>query len=276
MPIFHTHDAEISYGTAGESGSPVLLIMGFGVPGSMWQPQVRAMESHHRVAWFDNVGGGSSRHRRRRPPTTASMADHATEVMTHLGWDRAHVVGVSMGGMIAQELALRHRSRVLSLSLLVTHAGGVRAGLPKPRAVGLFVKGFMGRKSHRARHLQELIFTKEYLLTMDRDRMTRAMRERVTEAAPLSARLGQLSAVARHRSAHRLHQLAGLPTLVVKAARDQLIHPNQSDRLHNLIPGSRLVEFDDAGHGLMLQCAPRLNQMLLDHFSQVDVQSPAD
>ncbi len=273
MPTLKTHDAEITYGTAGEAGSPVLLIMGFGVPGSMWAPQVRAIEGRHRVAWFDNVGGGASRQRRRRPPTTASMARHAVEVLDHLGWDRAHVVGVSMGGMIAQELALGHRHRVTSLSLLVTHPGGVRAGLPSPRAVGLFVRGFMGRKSQRAQHLQELIFTGEYLETLDRGRMTRAMNERVTQSAPLSSRLGQLSAVARHRASRRLHQLVGLPTLVVKAGQDQLIRPRQSDRLHRLIPGSRLVEFEGAGHGLMLQCARELNAVLLEHFAQVDGQA---
>ena len=263
-------DACVAYDTAGERGTPVLLIMGFGVPGRMWMNQIPALAAHHRVAWFDNCGaGGGTRALRRRPYTTRDFGRHAAAVLDALGWADAHVVGVSMGGMVAQELALGWRGRVRSLSLVVTHAGGLRNLLPPPASVYLFAKSFLGPRRLRARALERLIFPDEYLRGVDVTAMRAAMSEHVVAAAPARDRLLQLAAVFTHRAAPRLRELR-TPTLVVKASRDRLIRPSEHHRLHRLIPGSRLVEFEDAGHALLHQCADRLNRVLLEHFDEVD------
>ncbi len=258
--------ARLHYDTAGEAGTPVLLVMGFGAPGRMWRKQVPALAARHRVAWFDNAGAGESR-ASVRLPTMVDMAGHAVGLADALGWDRMHVVGVSMGGMIAQELALSFRDRVRSLSLLVTHAGGVTSGLPSARAMSLFVRGFMGPRAGRADALQRLVFADDYLAGADRERISSVLDGEVVASGGARERLGQISAVLRHRAGPRLAQLAGLPTLVVKAGKDVLVRPRESDRLHALIPGSRLVEFRDAGHAVLLERSREVSELLLAHFA---------
>ncbi len=83
-------------------------------------------------------------------------------------------------------------------------------------------------------------------------------------------RRSQLAAVAGHDTRGRLHQLAELPTLVVRTGRDLLIHPQESGALARRIPGARLLELPDAGHGVIRQCYPRLNAELLSHFAAAD------
>ncbi len=277
MPIVELPDARLHYDTAGEAGSPVLLIMGFGVPGHLWMNQIPALSRRHHVAWFDNAGAGKTVRRpapaaRARPrlPTMRRFGQHAVAVLDALGWDRAHIVGVSMGGMVAQELALHHPDRVRSLALVVTHAGGVRNALPPPRALGLFLTGFLGPRAGRTRALERLIFPDAYLAAVDVAPLRRALSDHVVAAAPRRDRLFQIAAVMTHGTARRLPALAATPTLVVKAAQDRLIRPRETHRLHTLIPGSRLLELPDAGHAVLHQCADELNAALLDHFAAAD------
>jgi pimeloyl-ACP methyl ester carboxylesterase len=262
-------DARLHYETAGDGGTPVLLIMGFGVPGHMWFNQIPALAARHRVAWFDNCGAGQTQTATRRRYSMRDFGRHAAGVLDALGWDQAHVVGVSMGGMIAQELALGHRGRIRSLSLVVTHPGGLRNLVPPPSSLYLFARGFLGPKRLRARALERLIFPDSYLAGVD----VEALRTGLSGVATMAKnrdRLLQIAAVLTHRAGPRLGALAGTPTLVVKAVQDRLIRPAQCHRLHTLIPGSRLVEFEDAGHAILHQCADRLNGVLLEHFADAD------
>jgi len=158
---------------------------------------------------------------------------------------------------------------VRSLSLVVTHPGGLRNLLPPPTSLYLFARGFLGPRRLRARALERLIFPEEYLAGVDVAPLRTALTG-VAAAAPDRGRLLQLAAVLGHRTGRRLGALAGTPTLVVKAAQDRLIRPEECHRLHTLIPGSRLVEFEDAGHAILHQCADRLNHVLLEHFEQTD------
>jgi pimeloyl-ACP methyl ester carboxylesterase len=107
----------LHYDLAG-TGDPVLLIAGLSMPGAMWAPQVKALAPHFRVVTFDNRGVGETD----LPPepvyTMAQLADDAAALLRELKVNRAHVVGVSMGGTIAQELALRHPQLVRSLVLV--------------------------------------------------------------------------------------------------------------------------------------------------------------
>jgi pimeloyl-ACP methyl ester carboxylesterase len=262
-------DARLHYETAGSDGTPVLLVMGFGVPGRMWMNQIPTLAARHRVAWFDNAGSGRTERLRRRPYSMRDLGRHAAAIIDALGWSAAHVVGVSMGGMIAQELALSHRARVRSLTLVVTHAGGLRNLLPPPASLLLFARGFLGPRRQRARALERLVFPDGYLRGVDVGPLRRALGDHVATAAPDRDRLLQLAAVVTHRAARRLKTLTA-PTLVIKAGQDRLIRPDECHRLHTLIPGSRLVEFEDAGHALLHQCADRLNRELLEHFARVD------
>jgi pimeloyl-ACP methyl ester carboxylesterase len=85
-----------------------------------------------------------------------------------------------------------------------------------------------------------------------------------------AARRAQLRAILRHDTRHRLHELAGLPTLVVRGGADILIRPSRSDALHAAIPGARLLRIDEAGHGLIRQTPGPLNAALLEHYRAAD------
>jgi len=270
MPFIDLPDARIHFDSAGTGGSPVLLVMGFGAPGHMWLHQIDAFSTAHRVAWFDNAGAGQTTRARRRRVTMRDLGRHAIAVLDALGWDQAHIVGVSMGGMIAQEVALSWQTRVRSLSLVATHAGGLRNLIPPAPSLLAFLRSFLGPRSARAEVFERLIFPEEYLRTIDVEPLRRALRDQVVSAAPARDRLLQIAAILGHRTAHRLHLLADTPTLVVKASRDRLVRPSEHHRLHRLIPGSRLLEFEDAGHAILHQCADRLNAALLAHFSDAD------
>lgn len=271
MPKVRLAKAELSYDTAGDDGSPVLLIMGFGVPGHLWGNQIPTLSGHHRVAWFDNCGVGATK-ASRIPASIRAQAGHAAALVEHLGHGPAHIVGVSMGGMIAQELALGHPDHVKSLSLLVTHAGGLRNLMPNPRGLELFLRGFLGPRRDRARAMERLIFPEHYLETIDRGWLMQTLKDEVVEAMPRRARVAQLAGIVRHDTASRLPRLAGLPTLVVAAGQDALIRPQEHIRLHRLIPGSRLEVFEDSGHGILHQHAERLNASLMSHFADADAR----
>jgi pimeloyl-ACP methyl ester carboxylesterase len=268
-----TSTPRIAYRLEGDAGPPVLLVMGFGMSGVVWRPQVEELRASHRVVWYDHLGVGASE---AAPPwpTMASMAKDALRVLDDVGFESAHVVGVSMGGMIAQELALAAPSRVRSLTLVATHAGGVRAALPTVEGLVRFAQANLGAPSERVAALQRLLYTPEFLASVDRAAMTARMKDMVGERAPRATVRGHLGAVLRHRTTARLGGVRA-PTLVVRPGRDVLIRPKNSDVLARLIPGARVARFDDAGHGVTFQSAAALNQAIARHVAAAEGQAPS-
>src|SRR5205809_7891619 len=120
MPKVTVNGIRMFYEETG-GGEPLILIMGFGGDHLAWAFQVRALAEHYRVVTFDNRGAGQS-DAPEPPYTIRTMADDTAGLIAALGIERAHVVGVSMGGMIAQELALAYPGRVRSLHLGCTTA----------------------------------------------------------------------------------------------------------------------------------------------------------
>ena len=110
----------IAYDVHGDSGSNVLMIMGLGMRGDVWAPQITALQQAHRVATFDHRGLGGSESSDTPLWTMKDMARDAARVMDDLGWERAHLVGVSMGGMVAQEVVARRPDLVSRLVLCGT------------------------------------------------------------------------------------------------------------------------------------------------------------
>ena len=269
MPLTATRP-HVDYTREGAAGPAVLLIMGFGMSGRVWRPQVDDLARTHQVAFYDHLGIGES-----EPPThgatMASMAGDAGRVLDALDWADAHVVGVSMGGMIAQELALRAPSRVRSLTLIATHAGGLVAAMPRAEGLFHFAAANLGQTHHRVAALKRLLYTPEFLATVDGARLDARIAEMAGKRAPGRTLTGHLRAVLRHRTYRRLGRISA-PTLVVRPGRDLLVHPRNSDVLARVIPGARLVRFDDAGHGVTFQRAADLNAELARHFAEVDAQ----
>jgi pimeloyl-ACP methyl ester carboxylesterase len=176
-----------------------------------------------------------------------------------------------MGGMIAQELALKASDRLSSLTLIVTHAGGYTLQkLPTLQAIRKFLSVNRLGKDRRFEVVKSLLYPAEYLAQADQAALTEQMRLRIERPVPRSTVLGQLSAITRHDTRRRLGALH-VPTLIIKAGKDILVRPSASDRLHKLIPGSSLLEIADAGHGVIFQSAVRVNRALAEHFASTQL-----
>jgi 3-oxoadipate enol-lactonase len=242
--------------------------MGFGMAAVAWRPQIEALRAQHRVAAYDHLGLGESDPAPSRP-TMRTMATDATRVLDALGWPAAHVVGVSMGGMIAQELALLAPRRVLSLTLIATHAGGVLAGLPSAEGMLRFAQANLGPLAARLTALKSLLYTPEFLASTDVEQLDRRLADSASRRAPREMLRGHLHAVTLHRTEARLGGIR-VPTLVVRPGRDILVSPRNSDLLARAIPGARVARFDEAGHGVTFQCAEAVNREVASHVAAAE------
>ncbi|MCO4761336.1 MAG: alpha/beta hydrolase [Myxococcales bacterium] len=262
-------DHHLAFHTAGDTGTPVLLIMGYCVPGRAWRFQWPVLSQQHRVALFDNRGTGGSG-APKGPWRMSDLADDAIALMDHLGWERAHVVGVSMGGMVAQHLSLRARHRVSSMSLIATQAGGLRAMLPGIGGLKRFAMANVGPRQERGRHLASLLFPPSFVEEVGRPWLESVLMDDFGDPIPSRSRRLQLGAIAGHRTSRRLGQLHDLPSLIVRPGADLLIAPSQSDRLAQLLPHADVLRIDDAGHGVIRQSAATINAALLRLFARAD------
>jgi len=246
---------------------PAVLVMGFGLPGRVWRHVIPELTPERRVITFDNRGAGMSD----APPgpyRTAQMAADLLHLLDHFGLERVHLVGVSMGGMVCQELALADRRRLASLSLIATHPGGAFNRLPRAAGLWHFLAANTARTpTRRYAAIARLLFPKAFRDAVGQAWLERMLAEDFTPPASRAGRRGQLAAVLHHDTRSRLGRLAELPTLIVKPERDLLIRPRCSELLHQAVKGSTILRFPDAGHGLIRQKAPELGAALRAHFA---------
>jgi len=264
---------DLAYTLTGKPGkTPVMMIMGFMMPGRAWRFIVPELAADRQVCTFDNRGAGES-----SVPgeawTMADMAGDVRDLMDHLGWDKAHIVGVSMGGMIAQVFALDYTDRAASLTLIATHAGGRFAIVPPLGGLVPFVRANLLSRvkdpegvRRRYRALSKLLFTRSFLASNEEAHLEALLRHDFEPAPPADGKKAQLGAIMKHRTASRLKGLSGLATLIIKPAADLLVSPSHSERLHRMIPGSRLVTIEDAGHGLVRQVPGNLAREIHAHI----------
>ena len=248
MPIADQSGCRLHYDLHGEpSAAPLVLIRGLARSGRYWGPflDLMAARAQFRLLVLDNRGVGKSGVT--RPPyTTAQLADDVTCVLDHAGVARAHVFGISLGGMVAQELALRHPARVDHLVLGCTTAGGRRSRRNPWRAVAALIRsGFAAPQ----RSLDILV---PYLLaedTLQRRPEIATLWLELARAEPLSRGgvLGQLIAAGLHDTWDRLPSIRA-PTLVITGDADRLTPPENSRLLAQRIPGARLELLPGAGH----------------------------
>ncbi len=258
----------IAYHLHSDQGAPTLLIVGFAMTSRMWSALTPHLTPHLRVATFDNRGVGQSEVPG-RTWSMADMADDAARVLDALGWEQAHIVGVSMGGMIAQHLALNHRPRLRSLTLIATQPGGRRAILPRVTGVGAFLRANLGPTAQRLQALKSLLYPPDFVAAAP-PAFDIALLEALGEPPPARVRQAQLRAILSHDARPHLHRLEGLPTLIVRPDRDVLIRPTYSDLLLQLIPGARLVPIPHGGHGLIRQDPALLASLLIDHIQRAE------
>lgn len=246
-----------TYRRVGDRGPWVVLVQGLGLSSSFWLdlPERLArragseldVDGPVRVLAVDNRGTGGAPLPRRGRVTLAEMADDVARVLDAEGADRAYVAGISMGGMIAQHLAVRHRDRARGLVLLATMPGLAVAQWPSPRTL----MGFVRLPLARGRSAQALV--RSLLVAPGEERAAQEMFRAwasIVRREPLHARtfFAHLGAVA---SGHWLDRELGsiaCPVEIVVGSHDVLVPRGNGSRLAARIASARLVELEGAGH----------------------------
>ena len=248
MPKVKADDIQMYYEESGE-GFPLIMIMGLSANLDWWDPRmIRGLSKDFRTIRFDNRGVGRS-DASDGELTIKMLADDAAGLMDALGVSRAHVLGASMGGMIAQELALGQPEKVEKLVLCSTSCGGERSSPTSEETIGLMMRGGSApTPEERARMVVPLIFTKEFA-DENPERVEEFLRRILRAPTSPEVSLRQLGAIVAFGAFDRLGGIKA-PTLVVHGEKDVLIPSGNGPILARAIPGARLVLMERSAHGL--------------------------
>ncbi len=245
------------------AGELLLLVQGLGVTSEMWYRVVPRLAIRYRVIVFDNRGVGGS-DAPAGPYAIATMAADAAAVLDAAGVEAAHVFGLSMGGMIAQELVLQRPERVRSLILGCTGCGGRQAVPAAPEVIGvLMAQPTMAPEeglSAMARYL--------YDPATPRDRIEEDLAVCLRTLPTASSYVAQLQGVIAYRSYSRLGTIKA-PTLIIHGEHDQLVPPENGKVLADAIPGARLVMLADAGHVFITDQTDAACEAILSFLEEV-------
>jgi pimeloyl-ACP methyl ester carboxylesterase len=251
-------------------GPPLLFIQGTAIHGDGWLPQIAELAADHRCLWFDNRGMCASQPVGNCAITIAQLAEDARVLLDAQGWSAAHVVGHSLGGVVALDLALTWPERVLSLSLLCTAARG--ANLVSINA-SMLLRGLrmeLGTKRSRRNAFLEIVLPPAQLATCDKDRAAAELEplfgHDIAVRPPIAWK--QITAMKAWDATARLGELARIPTLVVGAKHDLIARREGVRDLARGIPGARLVEIEDAAHGVTITHRERVNALLREHVAR--------
>ena len=257
----------VSYTVEG-SGPPVLLIQGVGLPGIGWLPQIEALRDRFTVIAVDNRGVGGSAGGP-DPLTIETMAADAAAIIEQERIDRVHVMGHSMGGLIALRLALMSPSRISSLVLACTFADGAEPTRFSWKMAALGLRCRIGTRAMRRNAMLEMILPEHELQRHDRARLAAELEplfgRDLADQPPILMR--QLRAMSRYSALPQLQLLDGIPTLVVSALHDPIAPPRLGRAIAGGIATARFVEFINAGHALPIQCAGRFNDLAIQHIT---------
>ena len=227
------------------SGAPLLLIHGLGYERCGWEPVLPGLAAQFDVILFDNRGIGES-----DPPpgpyTAAEMAGDAIRVLDEAGVERAHVVGTSLGGMVAQELALGHPDRVDRLVLACTTPGGPKAHPMPQQTVALMAEAATLEPAVALRRFVENALAPA-TVTEHPELVDRIMAHRLATAQQPAAWAAQAAAGATFDAFDRLGALAA-PALVQHGDEDVVVDPRNADVLVELLPDARLERLPETGH----------------------------
>jgi len=266
--IATVNGVRIAYTVQG-AGAPLVLIMGYRLSSSAWPNEfIEALAARFTVLTFDNRGTGLSE-KPLRGYALANMAADVCGLLDHLGIERAHVLGYSMGGGIAQEFALRYPARLLTLILCATFCGGSKTIYAKPHVLRTLheLEGLLPEEA--ARQIWSVTYSPAYLQS-NPQAVELQMRREIVNPTPLYAADLQFQAIAEFDSSAALSRI-GAPTLVLTGAFDQLVPPRNSRIIADLIPHSELVVIPECGHRVMWE-SPDQSASIIGHF----LEDPSD
>ena len=245
MPKAGVGGIELYYERTGD-GEPLLLIQGMSGTHHAWgRPFLTALEQSFECIVFDNRGvGGSSI--TEEPFTIAELAADSDGLLDALAIDRAHVLGISMGGMVAQQLALAHPERLLSLTLGCTYCGGPGSILMDPADFQNMAEAMAsGDRARVLRAMWELNLSPAFRAEEGRFAEFAAMAEAAT--VPQRTIELQLQAIVAHNTQSRLPELE-TPTLVIHGTADRVLPYPNGELIASLLPNGHLQTLADGGH----------------------------
>jgi pimeloyl-ACP methyl ester carboxylesterase len=262
-------EIELCYETFGDPSDPTaLLIMGLATQMIAWPDEfcTKLAQRGFHVVRFDNRDAGRSTHVEGRPPTMrellvrskkparyrlSDMADDAAGLLRELDLAPAHVIGVSMGGMIAQTLAARHPESVLSLTSIMSNTGSVLTGRPGLSIYPIFLqRPSKGREASVKRTMKVFEAIGSRGLEKDTD-LIRDMAERSYDRDHDAAAPGrQLAAIIASGNRTKELRRIKVPTLVIHGSEDRMISPSGGRATAKAIPGAKLMRIEGMGHDL--------------------------
>ncbi|CAF1296060.1 unnamed protein product [Adineta steineri] len=275
------HNLDLYYELHGSGKTKIIFIMGLMTDGGAWFSQTSFFrdQPEYQCVSYDNRGCGRSSAPLTFKYTTTQMAKDALALIDHLKWTQCHVVGVSMGGMIALEFALLAPERILSLTLLATHAGGIAGRAP---FIGIrhILRSLVIREDHlQVQNSLEMLYGPKILGNPDKLKMFRNFhteRHKNRIQPPLIGVIGHLFAVLRHYVSYaELLKIRYSPfdCLIMVGTEDRLVREKNSYIIRQTL-GCRLMKLDRAGHGLPGECAKEINEELLNWYESIRTNNP--
>lgn len=261
MPKIKVGDINIHYEIHGE-GPPLIMIMGLSANIDWWHPYViEQFSKHFKTVTFDNRGAG----RTDKPAIDYSIkifADDTVGLMDALGIKKAHLLGVSMGGIIGQEIALSYPEKVDKLVLVSTTCGGPNSVPVPPETLQIMLSREEVTVEERMRQTVDLLYPEEYREN-NPEIMEEAVRRLMIAPIPLDAYMRQLQAASQFDSYDGLQNIKA-PTIVLTGKKDILLPWENSKILAERIPGAKLVTFEESGHGMLSQNAEEFVQAVIE------------
>jgi pimeloyl-ACP methyl ester carboxylesterase len=244
-------------------GEPLICVQGLSASSAAWVLQVPAFAARHRTLVFDNRDVGRSS-LAEAPYEIADMARDSLALAEALELESYHLLGLSMGGAIAQEMALAAPERVRTLTLAVSFsAGGAYARKLSE------VWASRAQKISREEHVDELMLlchSEEFFENAEAVAMVRGLMLGNPNFQPLEAFARQLDACSRHAARDRLGSLS-LPVHVIGCERDILVPVWKSSEIASLIPGAELTVIEGAPHGVNVERPENFNRAVLDFIA---------
>lgn len=266
MPKAPVNGISLYYETHGK-GDPLVLIAGMGADHRSWFPQMRAFRRHFTVITYDGRGIGKTD----RPPglyTFETLAADVVGLLDHLSLETAHMLGESLGGIVAQEVAISYPQRVSKLVLANTSVGRGADMRPHPSLMKAYggpedatEADFDPDKVNVAKAMRTMISlsfnSRVYRLAM------MLMATLYVRPSQFKGMAEQIKAISAHSTLERLHLIQS-PTLVITGAADKIVPPAMSDILASRIPNARLVKVEGGPHALHVEMRRRFNREILD------------
>jgi 3-oxoadipate enol-lactonase len=246
-------------------GVPLVMIQGFAGPHQAWFFQTSVFKKYYKVIIFDNRGIGKT-DKSSEPYTIRTMAEDVIGLMGYLGIDKAHVLGLSLGGMVAQEIAISYPERVRKLVLGSTLAGSEGASDVHPEMIKAFTTSESAASiDFRSIPIEKVMY--EMVSLAFNRRLYRMillpLSKRSMKSIDPEGHFKQMSAISSYNTLDRLHLIAA-PTLVITGTGDRIISPSASEVIASRIPNAKLVLVKGGSHAFFMEMRGRFNREVLD------------